>query len=89
MFCPCARSYFAVEGLQTETPRLVRSKDRQAPSSSFRAPLPMQIRPLSTRGELQQTDYGQAQGPGKVPAILITPIPEEPELADAQGKVQM
>ncbi|KAL4995421.1 hypothetical protein BDV10DRAFT_132736 [Aspergillus recurvatus] len=68
MFCPCARSYFTVEGLQTETPRLVRSRDHQVPTSRSRASLPMQIRPHSARGDFQRREYGQAQtnmyGPG-------------------------
>jgi hypothetical protein len=45
----------------------------------------VQIRPQSARQEFQR-EYGQVQanmyGPGKVPAILITTIPEEPEVCD-------
>ncbi|KAL5340642.1 hypothetical protein BJX70DRAFT_102747 [Aspergillus crustosus] len=55
MFCPCARSYLMVEGLQTERPRLVRSRLQQPQTSSSRAPLPMQIRPQSAR-DLQRRD---------------------------------
>ncbi|KAL2828057.1 hypothetical protein BDW59DRAFT_160008 [Aspergillus cavernicola] len=95
MFCPCAKSYFVVEGLQTEKPRLVHSRSQQHLNSNSRAPLPMQIRPQS-RGDIRSREDGQAKeyrqeyrqangyGPGKVPAILITPVPEEPELAYAE-----
>ncbi|KAL3450442.1 hypothetical protein BJX65DRAFT_305279 [Aspergillus insuetus] len=102
MFCPCARSYFVVEGLQTEQPRLVRSRLERSPTSNARAPLPVQIRPQSSRGSSSgnagQREYGQGQvqgygygygyGPGKVPAVLITPIPEEAELAHMESKAQ-
>ncbi|KAL4740533.1 hypothetical protein BDV11DRAFT_94129 [Aspergillus similis] len=60
MFCPCAGSYFTVEGLQTETPRLVRSKDDRVPTPRSRAPLPVQIRPRSARQEFQK-ENGQTQ----------------------------
>lgn len=90
MFCPCAGSYFTVEGPQTETPRLIRSKDDRVPFLTSRAPLPVQIRPQSARKGFQR-EYGQAQAnmyePGKVPAILITTIPEEPEVCDDHGCV--
>ncbi|KAJ0416366.1 hypothetical protein BJY00DRAFT_316884 [Aspergillus carlsbadensis] len=89
MFCPCAKSYFVVEGLQTEQPRLVRSRFERSPTSNARAPLPIQIRPHLSRESSsgnsgqRENGHGQAQGygygPGKVPAILITPIPEEIE----------
>ncbi|CEN60626.1 hypothetical protein ASPCAL03062 [Aspergillus calidoustus] len=100
MFCPCAKSYFVVEGLQTEQPRLVRSRLERSPTSNARAPLPMQIRPHSSResssdnvgqresGQGQGQGYGNGYGPGKVPAILITPIPEEAELAHMESKAQ-
>ncbi|KAL4944684.1 hypothetical protein BDV06DRAFT_220087 [Aspergillus oleicola] len=80
-----------VEGLQTEQPRLVRSRIHQAPASNTRAPLPMQVRPQSAVADAQK-GYGQAQaqagayGPGKVPPIVITSIPEEPELAHTVRK---
>ncbi|KAL5049444.1 hypothetical protein BDW71DRAFT_160920 [Aspergillus fruticulosus] len=61
MFCPCAGSYFRVEGLQTEKPRLVRSRDHQVPTSRSRASLPMQIRPHSARGNIQRREYRQAE----------------------------
>ncbi|KAL4782770.1 hypothetical protein BJX76DRAFT_349096 [Aspergillus varians] len=61
MFCPCARSYFMVEGLQTEKPRLVRSRLQEVPASSSRAPLPKQIRSQSARGDSQRREHEQAQ----------------------------
>ncbi|KAL2788818.1 hypothetical protein BJX66DRAFT_249128 [Aspergillus keveii] len=92
MFCPCAKSYFVVEGLQAEQPRLVRPRFERSPALNARAPLPVQIRPLSSRGSSSDNSgqrdgqgqgqghgYGYGYGPGKVPAILITPIPEEAE----------
>lgn len=87
MFCPCTSSYLKVEGIQTEKPRLVRSRHQQTPTSSSRAPLPMQIRPQSARSDnLKKDEQAQTQacthGPGKVPPIMITPIPEEPEVCN-------
>ncbi|KAL3463662.1 hypothetical protein BJX64DRAFT_115264 [Aspergillus heterothallicus] len=71
MFCPCARSYFVVECLQTERPRLVRSRLDRSPNSNSRAPLPMQIRPQSSRGSSSgnsgQREYGQGHGYGYGP----------------------
>ncbi|KAL4960984.1 uncharacterized protein BDV14DRAFT_133014 [Aspergillus stella-maris] len=60
MFCPCSSSYLMVEGIQTEQPRLVRSRAHHAPSSGFRAPLPMQVRPQSGVADGQKA-YGQAE----------------------------
>ena len=47
----------------------------------------MQVRPQSAKEHHQRREYEQDQeakacsyGPGKAPAILITPIPEEPEV---------
>jgi hypothetical protein len=47
----------------------------------------MQVRAQSAKEHIQRSEYEQDQeakacsyGPGKVPAILITPIPEEPEV---------
>ncbi|KAL4864510.1 hypothetical protein BDV12DRAFT_188852 [Aspergillus spectabilis] len=77
MFCPCARSYLMVEGLQTERPRLVRSRLPQPQESSSRAPLPMQIRPQSGRGSLRRDEEAQAYTDG--------PVPEEPEVCYEPG----
>ncbi|KAL4805040.1 hypothetical protein BDV18DRAFT_161437 [Aspergillus unguis] len=89
MFCPCAREYLMVDGVQTEKPRLVRSRNQHLPTPSSRAPLPTQIRVQAARSESHMED-GQAQegtfGPGKSPPIVITPIPEEPESAHIAGK---
>ncbi|KAL4795039.1 hypothetical protein BDV19DRAFT_179937 [Aspergillus venezuelensis] len=60
MFCPCSSSYLMVEGIQTEQPRLVRSKAHHAPSSGFRAPLPMQVRPQFGAADGQKP-HGQAE----------------------------
>ncbi|KAL4956509.1 hypothetical protein BDW69DRAFT_81708 [Aspergillus filifer] len=60
MFCPCSSSYLMVEGIQTEQPRLVRSRAYHAPSSGFRAPLPMQVRPQFGVADGQKA-HGQAE----------------------------
>ncbi|KKK13649.1 hypothetical protein ARAM_006513 [Aspergillus rambellii] len=78
-FCLCGTSYL-VEGLHTENPRPVHSTPQRLETS--RAPLPMQFRPQPARDDLEMRDYR----PGKVPAILITPVAEEPELAHTGAK---
>ncbi|KAL3484010.1 hypothetical protein BJX62DRAFT_230575 [Aspergillus germanicus] len=64
MFCPCAKSYFVVEGLQAEQPRLVRARFERSPTSNARAPLPVQIRPHSSRGS-SSDNSGQRDGQGQ------------------------